>query len=141
MNGYLVDTNLLGEMRRYGHGRAHPAVAAWLRERDPATLYLSAIVLFETELGIRQMERRDAVQGAMLRGWLGAGVRPLFGSRVLPVDGTVASLAASYHVPNPASFPDSLIAATAVVHGLTVATRSAEDFRFPGVAVVNPWRS
>ena len=136
---FLVDTNLLSEMRRHGEGLAHPSVAAWLRMQTPQDLHISAITLFETEIGIRRMERRDPRQGAALRGWLNTGVLPLFGDRILPVDAAVATAAAGFHVPNPAPIADSLIAATALVHGLTVATRNAADFRLAGVAVLNPW--
>ncbi len=136
---FLVDTNVLAEMRRHGRGDAHPAVAAWLDGQDISRMYLSAITLFETERGVLRKERSDPAQGAVLRGWFTLSVLGIFGSRILGIDAAVAREVAKLHVPNPAPLTDSLIASTAIVHGLTVATRNTADFRFPGVAVLNPW--
>jgi len=85
------------------------------------------------------MERRDPRQGAELRVWLDSQVLPAFEGRILPIDRNVAIRCASLHVPNPRSFRDSLIAATALVHGMTVVTRNVADFEPTGVAVLNPW--
>ena len=136
---YLVDTNVLSELRLLKGRRGNPQVAAWARLRDPETFYLSAITLMELEIGVRRMERRDAAQGRTLRDWVNGAILPRYGGRILPVDDRVASLAASLHVPDPAPFADSLIAATAIVHGYAVVTRNARDFQFPGVVVINPW--
>ena len=85
------------------------------------------------------MERRDARQGAALRGWMKGFLLPTFANRILSVDEAVARACAALHVPDPAPIPDSLIAATALVHGLTVATRNTGDFGRLGVPVLNPW--
>jgi toxin FitB len=138
---FLIDTNVLAEFRHLKTNRAHPAVAAWSARHDPETFWISVITLMETEIGIRRMERRDQHQGRILRDWLNGAVLPRFGARLLPVDDRIAALAAAFHVPDPAPVADSLIAATAVIHQLTLVTRNARDFAFTGVSLVNPWES
>jgi len=86
------------------------------------------------------VERRDPAQGAILRSWLDDHVLPAFADRVLPVDVVVAQRCASLHVPDPRSDRDALIAATAMVHGMTVVTRNVADFEPTGVRILNPWQ-
>jgi hypothetical protein len=102
-------------------------------------MFLSAISALELERGTLLIERRDATQGAMLRSWLEKIVFPGFAGRILPVDTPVALRCATLHVPNPRSYRDSLIAATAMVHGMIVVTRNIADFEPTGVALLNPW--
>ncbi len=85
------------------------------------------------------MERRDPVQGAALRAWLGEQVLPAFSGRVLPISTSIAQRCAALHVPDRRSDRDALIAATALVHGLTVVTRNMADFQPTRVELVNPW--
>ncbi len=85
------------------------------------------------------MERRDPAQGKVLRTWLKRHVMPAFDARILPIDAAVALRCASLHVPDQANESDALIAATALVHGLTVVTRNIGDFQSSGVALINPW--
>jgi predicted nucleic acid-binding protein len=87
------------------------------------------------------MERRDARQGRMLRAWLGDRVLPRFEGRILSVDLLVAQRCAALHVPDPLDDRDSLIAATALVHGMTVVTRNVSHFQRTGVSLFNPWGS
>jgi predicted nucleic acid-binding protein len=86
-----------------------------------------------------RMERRDPAQGKLLRRWLTRHVMPAFEARILPVDAAVALRCASLHVPDQANESDALIAATALVHGLTVVTRNVGDFQSSGVTLINPW--
>ena len=104
-------------------------------------MFLSSITVLELERGTLLMERRDASQGAMLRSWLEDHVLPAFADRILPVDTLVALRCAALHVPNPRSYRDSLIAATAMVHGMTVVTRNISDYEATGVALLNPWEA
>ena len=134
---YLLDTNVVSELRR--GNRIDPGVAAWARDIDPADLFLSSITILEVETGILLMERRDSVQGAVLRAWMDNRVLPVFGARILPVDTAVAQRCAGLHVPDPRAERDALIAATALVHRLKVATRNIADFRPMGVDLVDPW--
>lgn len=85
------------------------------------------------------VERRDLAQGALLRAWLQERVLPAFEGRILPIDTPVARRCAALHAPNPASDRDALIAATALVHGLTVVTRNTADFIATGARLLNPW--
>lgn len=137
---YLLDTNVISELRKAASGRANPHVRAWAAGADAATLFLSAITLLELELGTLRMERRDPQQGAALRSWLENHILPSFANRILAVDIPVARKGAFLQVPNPRPYRDSLIAATALIHGMTVVTRSTSDFKGTGVVVLNPWQ-
>jgi predicted nucleic acid-binding protein len=136
---FLLDTNVISELRKAGDGKADTNVVAWLSSVDAATLYVSAITLMEIELGILRMERRDPTQGARLRAWMENRILPEFADRTLPVDTAVALRCASLHVPDPRSERDALIAATAIVHGMTLITRNVDDFEPTGARVINPW--
>jgi predicted nucleic acid-binding protein len=136
---FLLDTNVVSELRKAGTGRAHPGVVDWAESVDAGALFLSVVTVLEIERGVLMAERRDAVQGAVLRSWLERQVLPAFDGRILPVDMTVARRCAGLHVPDPKSDRDALIAATALVHGLTVATRNTADFAATGVALVDPF--
>jgi predicted nucleic acid-binding protein len=102
-------------------------------------LYLSVITLQELEIGVLLAERRDPSQGAMLRAWLNSHVLPAFAGRILTVDAAVAQRSARLHVPDPRPVRDGLIAATALVHGMTVVTRNVADFELTGAKILNPW--
>lgn len=136
---YLLDTNVVSELRKVKSGKADPKVRDWSLQVDAQLLYVSAITIHEIELGILMAERADPAKGALLRKWMTNHVLPAFEGRIIAVDKDVALLSASYHVPNPRPYRDTLIAATAVVHGLTVVTRNAGDFCLDGVRVLNLW--
>ena len=138
---FLLDTNVVSELRKAGTGRAHPAVVAWAQAIEPATLFLPVIALLEIERGVLMAERRDPAQGAVLRAWLEGQVLPAFEGRILPVDAAVARRCAGLHAPDPKSDRDALIAATALVHGMTVATRNVADFTATGVRLLDPFAS
>ena len=133
---YLLDTNVISELRK---PKADKNVVAWANTVIAPRLFISAITLKELETGVLRMERRDPVQGKVLRNWLKRHVMPAFDARILPVDAAVALRCASLHVPDNANESDALIAATALVHGLTVVTRNVGDFTSSGVALINPW--
>lgn len=137
---FLLDTNVVSELRRAGSGKADPGVVAWAEQADPAALFLSVVSLHELQMGVRLKQHRDPRQGQLLRHWLDQQVVPSFAGRILPVDEAVARCSAALHVPDPRSLRDGLIAATALVHAMVVVTRNVGDLLPTGVDVLNPWR-
>jgi hypothetical protein len=136
---YVLDTNVISEFRKASIGKADRQVAAWANSVPLESMFLSSVCILEMELGTLLMERRDARQGAILRSWMEDHVLPSFAGRILVVDTPVALKGAALQVPNPRSYRDALIAATALVHGMTVVTRNVKDFKDTGVALLNPW--
>lgn len=136
---YLLDTNVVSELRKAKTGKADPGVTAWAAATSAADMFLSAISVLELELGVLLVERRDGAQGQVLRAWLDRHVLPAFEGRILPIDTAVAQRCARLHGPDPRAERDALIAATALVHGLTVVTRNVSDFDPSGVGLLNPW--
>ena len=136
---FLLDTNVVSELRKARTRKAHPNVAAWVQTVQDSSLFLSVIVVQELETGVLQLERKDIAQGAILRSWLDQHVLPTFADRILPVDTAVARRSARLHVPDPQPYRDGLIAATALVHGMTIVTRNVADFHATGVPLLNPW--
>ena len=136
---YLLDTNVVSELRKIRLGKADEHVAAWADSIDAADLYLSAITVQELEIGVLLAERRDPAQGAIFQAWLNSHVLPAFAGRILAVDTAVALRSAQLHVPDPHPVRDGLIAATALVHGMTVVTRNVAGFEPTGVQTLNPW--
>lgn len=138
---YLLDTNVISELRKARAGKADRHVVAWAAPIALTQLFVSVITIHELEMGVLLAERRDPRQGRLLRRWLDGRVVAGFGTRILPVDTSVVRRSARLHVPNPRPFRDALIAATALVHGMTVVTRNITDFEPTGVPFVNPWTS
>lgn len=136
---YLLDTNVVSELRKRRSGKIDPVVEVWASSVNQADLYLSAITIMEIELGIAQLERRDLRQAEVLRLWLHDKVMPAFAGRILALDAAVALRCARLHVPKTKSERDAWIAATGLVQGLTVVTRNLSDFTDTGVALLNPW--
>lgn len=136
---FILDTNVVSELRK--GNKAHRSVKMWAQALPSASLYLSVVSILELEIGILLLERRDRQQGGILRAWMDGHVLPSFFGRILPIDTVVAQRCAVLHVPNPRSDRDALIAATALVHGMTVVSRNVSHFQPTGVGVVNPWQS
>jgi toxin FitB len=134
---YLLDTDVVSQLRR--PERADRRLLAWAQTSAVDEQFLSSITIHELELGIRLIERRDDEQGIRLRRWLEAVVLATFADRVLPIDTAVARRCAALHVPDPRPARDAFIAATALVHGLTVVTRNVRDFAPMGVEIIDPW--
>jgi predicted nucleic acid-binding protein len=134
---FLLDTNVLSDLRR--RNRANPGVTAWIGGVAVTDLFLSAITILEIEIGMLLIDRRDPAQGLLLRAWIDTQVLPSFVGRILPVDAVVAQRCAVLHVPDPRAERDALIAATALVHRLTVVTRNVADFQPMGVDYLDPF--
>lgn len=138
---YLLDTNVVSELRKVGDGKADLNVSSWISAQDARDLYVSAITILELERGILGIQRRDIEQGSRLRAWMDRRVRPEFAERIIPIDDAVATRCAHLHIPDRRNEADALIAATAIVHGLVVVTRNIQDFQGTGVVFVDPWRA
>jgi predicted nucleic acid-binding protein len=138
---FLLDTNVISELRKAGSNKADLNVINWLSDLDSNNFYISSVTVMELELGILRVVRLDTAQGALLRTWMDNRVLPEFSDRILPIDEVVALRCAQLHVPNPRPERDAYIAATALVHGLTVVTRNVVDFTSTGVTIIDPWNS
>ena len=133
---YLVDTNVISELRK--RERGHPGVVRWVASVDSSDLYTSVLVMGEIRRGIELKRRTDPAQASVLDTWL-ENVRAGMGARILPVDERVAEAWGKLGVPDPISPIDGLIAATALVHGLTVVTRNVDDMARVGAALFDPF--
>jgi predicted nucleic acid-binding protein len=136
---FVIDTNVISELQKIQRGKADPRVSRWVSAVDLTAMFLSTMTIYEPEYGALLLERRDPSQGRALRRWLDGPLLENFASRVLAVDATIARRCAALNVPNLCSFRDALVAATALVHDMTVVTRNVRDFERTGVALVNPW--
>ena len=136
---YLLDTNVVSELRKVKSGKADPQVTSWVSGISTAQLYLSVITVQELETGVLLLERRAPEQGKVLRRWLMTQVLPAFAGRLLPVTLEIAQHCAKLNVPDPKPERDGLIAATGLVHGLTIVTRNLKDFEATGAQLLNPW--
>ena len=137
---YLLDTDTLSEMKKIRIGKADPGVTAWASKTSPLLCWLSTITILEVTRGTLRLERRDPEQAAHLRAWLEDQVLLSFANRILSFDLQGAGICARLHVPDPRPERDAMIAATALVHGLTVVTRNVKDFAPMNVPVLNPWQ-
>ncbi len=136
---FVVDTNIVSELRKAASGRAKPGVTEWASRTTAAMMFVSVITVHELEHGVLLAEQNDPTKGRVLRSWLDGSVLPAFEDRVLTINADIARHAAAFHVPDPAPFRDALIAATARYHEMTVVTRNTKDFDRRGLTVVNPW--
>ncbi|WP_257263010.1 type II toxin-antitoxin system VapC family toxin [Endozoicomonas sp. ONNA2] len=136
---YLLDTNVVSELRKCSTGKGNTCVGNWARTVASNELYLSAITILEIEMGILLKQRKDPKQGAILRQWMNQKMLPAFEGRILSLDTTIALACAQLHIPDPKSERDAMIAATAITHQLTVATRNIDDFKHTRVKLLNPW--
>lgn len=133
---YLVDTNVVSELRK--GARCQVNVAAWFEAVDDEDLFLSVLVVGELQRGADRIRRRDAISADALDRWLG-NLTHRFSERILPITLPIARLWGSFGVPDPVPTVDGLLAATAVHHGLVLATRNAKDVARTGAQVVNPF--
>jgi len=135
---FLLDTNVISELRKAEFGRAHPHVTAWADSVDADELFLSVMTVMELETGVLLTERKDPKTGRILRGWLEVVLRE-FKQRIVPFTLEASRYCARLHVPNRRANLDAFIAATASIHGMTVVTRNTKDFEPTGGKLLNPW--
>lgn len=136
---FLLDTNVVSELRKGKSSKANENVLTWAAATPHSIMFISVITVLELETGILLAERREPKQGKLLRIWLENHVVPTFADRILSVDSKVARECAKLNVPHKRSDRDTLIAATAIVHGMTIVTRNVKDFSFGDLAIINPW--
>lgn len=134
---HLLDTNVISELRP-GKREQSPEVRAWAAAEAFEALYLSSVTVLELRIGVGRKARVDAAQGGVLKAWLDA-LEQRFDGRILPFTLRGARLCAPWHVPDPRSWRDSLIAATAKEHGFSLVTRNTADFQGIDVHLINPW--
>jgi predicted nucleic acid-binding protein len=133
---YLIDTNVISELRK--GKRADPAVVAWFEGLTDEEIFLSILTLGEIRRGIESIRRRDPNSATALDSWLGR-ISEAHRERVLPIDRAIAEEWGRMNVPDPLPVVDALLAATARVNGLTLATRNAADIARTGVAYLDPF--
>lgn len=136
---YLLDTNVISELRKAKSPRLNKNVKEWAKNISASSLFLSAITIMELEIGILLLERRDPAQGSLLRSWLNTHVLTTFSERIISIDVAISQRSAKLHIPDRKSDRDAIIAATALVHGMTVVTRNTSDFEQTGVEILNPF--
>jgi predicted nucleic acid-binding protein len=133
---FLLDTNVIAEIRKGSRANAH--VRSWFAALDPDGILLSVVTIGEIRKGIENVRRRDAAAARALERWLRRVLRD-HRDRILAVDLPVAEEWGRLNVPDPVPVIDGLLAATAKVHGLTLATRNVKDVARSGAEVVNPF--
>lgn len=138
---YLIDTNVLSELRKIYSHKGHPQVELWKQTVADDDLYISTITIRELHYGILRIQQRDKIQAEILRTWLEKSVLIGFAKRILPITTEIAWRCAELHIPDPRPELDSWIAATALVHDFTLVTRNIKDFSSTGVRLLNPWEA
>jgi predicted nucleic acid-binding protein len=133
---YLLDTNVVSELRK--GQRCDPGVASWFAAASAAEIYLSVLTVGEIRKGIENIRRRDEPTAEALETWLGELIAT-HSDRILPVDEAIAEQWGRFNVPDSLPVLDSLLAATASVHGLTLVTRNVKDVKRTGVDCLNPF--
>ena len=136
MKGYLLDTNVVSELRK--QERASENVRTWLHAHRAAEFWLSVLVVGELRRGVELVARRDDAAASALRAWLDSTVHD-YADRILPVTLAISERWATLSVPDPIPVIDGLLAATAIEHHLTLATRNVGDVRSTGAEVLNPF--
>lgn len=135
MKGYLIDTNVLSELRR---PKRSSSVVAWFSSVSPDDLYLSVLTLGELRQGIESLRRKHPRAANALERWF-TGICTDFSEKLLPVDAVVAERWGRLSHEQPIPSIDGLLAATAAVHDLTIVTRNVAGFERSGVALINPF--
>jgi toxin FitB len=135
---FLLDTNVIAELRK--GSRANRNVSSWFAALDPEDILLSVLTVGEIRRGVENQRRRDPAAARSLDRWLRRLLRE-YGDRILGVDVSVADMWGRMNVPDPLPVIDALLAATARVRGLTLATRNVKDVARSGADVVNPFES
>jgi predicted nucleic acid-binding protein len=133
---HLLDTEVIWALRGHDPARSDERLFEWVASQMASTLFASAVSILELENGARLLERKQKPASAAIRKWIETRVRPAFDGRIIPIDDAVARSSAHLGY---ADFRDGILAATALQHGLTVATGKPERFHAGKVKTMNPW--
>ena len=136
---YLLDTNIVSELRKLETGKIHPQVYRWIKSNGFTHTYISAVTLAEIQTGILSLARKDKAQAASLDNWSTNRLLPAYRTKTLPVDTKVALIYAQLNVPNKRPINDAYIAATAIAHKLKLVTRNIQDFQGMPITLENPF--
>lgn len=136
---YLLDTNVISEMRKIPKGKANPNVANWFKTTKPSQLYTSIVVMMELQRGMLLKKRKDTIQSKNLEIWLKMSVKYTFAQHILYITDEISDICADLHVPNPRPENDAWIASTAIAHELILVTRNVGDFQNMPVRLLNPF--
>jgi PIN family toxin-antitoxin system, toxin component len=136
---YLLDTNIVSELRKLETGKIHPQVYRWIKSNGFTHTYISAVTLAEIQTGILSLARKDKAQAASLDNWFTNRLLPAYRTKTLPVDTKVALIYAQLNVPNKRPINDAYIAATAIAHKLKLVTRNIQDFQGMPITLENPF--
>lgn len=136
---FIVDTNIVSDLRK--PGKAPPSLVAWAQSQPPSAIYISVVSMWELEYGILLKAHSDLAQGKVLKDWFEQSVISAYTGRILPICFDVMRVCAPMHVPDKRPERDALIAATAIVHNMTVVTRNENDFAGMNCPLLNPWKA
>lgn len=136
---YLLDTNVISELRKVKQNKANQNVVTWLTTVAKESCYTNAVVLMEIERGILNTSRKDPEQSVRLQDWYQTAVKPMFSGRILTINETTASICATLHIPDCSPENDAWIASSAIQHNLTLVTRNTKDLQYPNLRVLNPF--
>jgi len=138
---YLLDTNVVSEIRKIRQNKTNQNVVAWLSRVQKESLYTNAVVLMEIERGILRLENIDPQQADRFKNWYHSAVKPMFHERILPIDEATATVCSRLHVPDLSPENDAWVAASAIQYDLTLVTRNTRDFGHSNLRVLNPFDS
>lgn len=136
---YLLDTNVVSELRKIKTAKAHQGLSQWLSSIQPEQLYINTIVLMELKKGIFLKQGKDPKQAQVLQIWLDTVIRPAFAQRTLNIDENTIDICAKLHVPNKRPENDAWIGAMAIAYNMVLVTRNVKDYAGLPVKVINPF--
>lgn len=136
---YLLDTNIISELKKLDSGKIHPQVQRWAYSINLMQTKISVVSITEIRTGILSLARKDQAQAASLDNWFTNRLLPTYRTRTLSVDTEVALICAQLHIPAKRPINDAYIAATAIAHNLTPVTRNVRDFQGLPLMLENPF--